>query len=189
MLADNVQTVLDPTRNSAGFPAMTGAELAVALTALDVPFIAHAPGQPMTAPPQPAALLASLAASDEARLRLALIPLLMRRPEFACHAAAALRLMPPPAQTSFRCYYTAAVRLQEKHRRRLEAVLGRGDLLPDLFSAELGVPERVEPDDALRILAMRQRHLTGRSINWLGTYGHGAECLLQALERREQWKV
>lgn len=112
-------------------------DLAHALATLDVPFVAG--GQHATAveTPQPAVLMASLAASDEARLRLALIPLLLRRPEFARHAAAALRLMPSAAQTCFKCYYTAAVRLQEKHRRRLETALGRVDLLPDLFSAEL----------------------------------------------------
>lgn len=36
---------------------------------------------------------------------------------------------------------------------------------------------------------MRQRDLTGRSINWLGTYEHGADQLLQVLERRKQWQV
>lgn len=189
MLVDNVPMVLDLTRSSAGLHAMTGAELAVALAALDVPFIAGGSHQPMAAPPQPAVLLASLAASDEARLRLALIPLLLRRPEYGRHATAALRLMAPEGQTCFKCYYTAALLLQKKHRRRLETLLGRLDLLPDLFSTELGVPQQTDPDNALCILAVRQRALTNRSINWLGTYEHGADRLLKFLERREQWKV
>lgn len=189
VLADNVLMVLDPTRSSAGFHAMTGAELAAALAALDVPFIAGASRQRRAAPPQPTVLLASLAASEEARLRLALIPLLLRRPELACHADAALRLMAPQARTCFRCYYTAALLLQEIHRERLKTLVGRLDVLPDLFSGELEVPGRTDPSDALRILAMRQRDLTGRSINWLGTYEHGADQLLQVLERRKQWKV
>jgi hypothetical protein len=186
MLVNDSSAVLPGSSDIADAHFMAGAELAQALAALDVPFIAGASHQRIAALSQPAALLASLAASDEARLRLALIPLLLRRPEFARHAVAALRLMPPAAQTCFKCYYTAAVRVQEKHRRRLETVLGRVDLLPDLFSAELGVSERTDPDDALRILAMRQRHLTGRSINWLGTYEHGADRLLKGLERRER---
>lgn len=90
-------------------------------------------------------LLALLAASDEARLRLALIPLLLRHPEYAGHATAALRLMPPAAQTYPKCYYSAAVLLQEKHRRRLETVLRWLDLLPDLFSTELGLPDKRIP--------------------------------------------
>lgn len=168
---------------------MTGADLAQALAALDVPFIAGAPRQQVARPPQPAVLLASLAASDEARLRLALIPLLLRRPEFARHARAALRLMPPEAVMCFKFYYTTAVRLQEKHRCRLETVLGQVALLPDLFSAELGLAEQTDSDEALRALAMRQRDLTGRTINWLGTYEHGANCLLQALERAGEFSL
>jgi hypothetical protein len=159
------------------------------LAELDVPFIAGASRQRLAAPPQPAVLLASLAASDEARLRLALIPLLLRHPELACHADAALRLMAPQGRTCFKCYYTAALLLQEIHRERLKTLVGRLDVLPDLFSGELEVPGRTDPSDALRILAMRQRDLTGRSINWLGTYEHGADQLLQVLERRKQWKV
>jgi hypothetical protein len=176
-------------RDMAGVHLMAGADLAQTLAALDVPFIAGASGQRMAAPPQPAVLLASLAASDEARLRLALIPLLLRRPELAHHADAALRLMAPQARTCCKCYYTAALLLQEIHRERLKTLVGRLDMLPDLFSGELEVPWRTDPSDALRILARRQRDLTGRSINWLGTYEHGANQLLQALERWQQWKV
>jgi hypothetical protein len=97
--------------------------------------------------------------------------------------------MAPQARTCFKCYYTAALLLQEIHRERLKTLVGRLDVLPDLFSGELEVPGRTDPSDALRILAMRQRDLTGRSINWLGTYEHGADQLLQVLERRKQWKV
>jgi hypothetical protein len=79
--------------------------------------------------------------------------------------------------------------LQEIHRERLKTLLCRLDTLPDLFSGELEVPGQTDPSDALRILARRQRDLTGRSINWLGTYEHGADQLLQVLERRKQCKV
>ncbi len=189
VLADIGPTVLDPTGSSARFHAMTGAELATALAALDVPFIAGGARQSVAAQPQPAVLLASLAASDEARLRLALIPLLLRHPEYARQATAALRLMPPQARTCFKCYYTAALLLQEIHQEHLKTLLGQLEMLPDLFSGELEVPGRTDPSDALRILARRQCDLTGRSINWLGTYKHGADQLLQVLERRKQWKV
>lgn len=189
MLAENVSTALDRVRIAAGYPAMSGNELAAALVALEVPFIAGGPHQRVAAPPQPAVLLASLATSDEARLRLALIPLLLHHSEYADHAAAALHLMPPAAQTCFKCYYTAAMLLQRKHRVRLEA-LGRATvLLPDLFCKELGVSERAKPEHALKLVAMRQRVLTGRPINWQGTYEHGAEGYLKAMERRQQWQA
>jgi hypothetical protein len=47
-------------RTIAASYGMTGAELAVALAALDVPFIAGASCQRLAAPPQPAVLLASV---------------------------------------------------------------------------------------------------------------------------------
>ena len=100
------------------------ADLAHALDVLDVPFIVGGSDSTTLQLPQPAALMASLAASDEARLRLALIPLLLRHPEFALHAGAALRQMTPPVQTGFKCYYTAAMLLQQKYRDRLEALFG-----------------------------------------------------------------
>ncbi|HSN75653.1 MAG TPA: hypothetical protein VL334_11300 [Anaerolineae bacterium] len=164
-------------------------DLAQALSTLGVPFVAGGSRATAFATPRPAVLLASLAASDEARLRLALIPLLLRHSEFARDAAAALRLMAPTAQICFKCYYTAAGLLQHKYRERLEALSGSVDPLPDQFSAELGVPGRSYPDEALQLLADRQRELTGRSINWRGTYEHGAKRLLQTLERRKQWQV
>lgn len=189
MLASGSPTVQDLYSKSAGQHDMTGADLAQALAVLDVPFIAGASRQQIVAPPQPAVLLASLAASDEARLRLALIPLLLRHPDFARDATAALRLMAPAAQICFKCYYTAAVLLQQKYWERLETLLDRVDPLPDQFLAELGVPRRSDPDEALQLLADRHRELTGRSINWQGTYEHGASRWLQTIENRKQWQV
>jgi hypothetical protein len=189
VLLNDSSVVLAPTGNRAGSQHIAAADLALALAALDVPFIAGGLHSSAFATPQPAVLMASLAVSDEARLRLALIPLLLRHPEFARDATAALQLMGSAAQVCFKCYYTAAVLLQHKYRKRLKALFGNVDPLPDQFSAELSVPGRSDPDVALRKLADCQRTLTGRSINWLGTYEHGATRLLQTLERQKQWQV
>ena len=124
--------------------------LAETLDALEVPFIAGVSHLMTMQMPQPAVLMASLAASEEARLRLALIPLLLRHPEFALNAWAALRQMTPAVQTGFKCYYTAAVFLQQKYRERLNALLGDTEPLSDLFSTELGLLDCSNPDDSLR---------------------------------------
>lgn len=168
---------------------IAAADLARALDGLEVPFIAGGSDSTTLQMPQPAVLMASLAASDEARLRLALIPLLLRHPEFALHAGSALQLMTPQVQTGFKCYYTAALLLQQKHRDRLETVFSRVHSLPDLFSAELQMSDWPDPDTGLRALADRQKALTGRSINWLGTYEHGAMRLLRTLEGRKRWQA
>lgn len=164
------------------------AELAHALDVIEVPFVAGGSQSATFQMPKPAVLLASLAASQEARLRLALIPLLLRHPEFALHARSALRQMTPAVRTGFKCYYTAAVLLQQKYKARLNALLGDTEPLPDLFSGELGMSGCANPDEGLHSLADRQKALTGRSINWQGTYEHGAQRLLRTLEGRKQWR-
>ena len=162
------------------------ADLAHALDIIEVPFVAGGFYSVTFQMPQPVVLLASLAACEEARFRLALIPLLLCHPEFTLHARAALRQMTPAVQTGFKCYYTAAVLLQQKYRERLNALMGNTEPLSDLFSTELGLLGCSNPDDSLRVLADRQRALTGRSINWQGTYEHGAQRLLRTLEGRKR---
>jgi len=73
---------------------------------------------------------------------------------------------------------TAAHLLQQKYWQRLHALFGDSPTLPDLFAAELGLPAFIDPDHGLQRLAERHRQLSGRTINWLGTYEHGAQRLL-----------
>lgn len=165
---------------------LSPADLAHVLDVVDVPFVAGGSQSTKSRMPQPAALLAALASCEEARLRLALIPLLLRHPEYARHARSALCQMIPSAKIGFKCYYTAAVLLQRKYRERLTALLGDTVLLPDLFSGEVGMKDCSDPEQDLRALADLQKALTGRLINWQGTYEHGAQRLLRTLEGRKR---
>ncbi len=162
---------------SAPSPA-TGGQLANALHALGVRFILGGESQGETLHRQPARLIAALAKSDEARLRLSLIPLFLEHPEFAAHARTAAQRLDAPARVTLQCYYSAAVWLQQKYRRRLERLSGKEQSLPDHFSRELGVPVTDNAEENLRLLAERHRHLSGMSINWLGTYEHATQRLL-----------
>ncbi len=135
----------------------------------------------------PARLLASLAASRDARVRLAIIPLLLHRPDFAAHVPEALDCAPVDARLYLMCYYTAARYLQWKYRYELARLDGAGALLPDLFSDELGLEDVTDPDDGLADLAQRHATLSGEAINWLGTYQHAAERWLARLERERAW--
>ena len=132
-------------------------------------------------------LLAGLAASNEARLRLALIPLLLARPDYAFALPAASNGLPDAAQVVLRCYATAAVLLQAQHMAQLYALFGLQSCLPDWFSADLGVPETGPIVDRLAALAECQRRLSGRTVNWGGTYAHGAESLLRFTEQQQRW--
>ena len=135
----------------------------------------------------PARLLASLAASREARVRLAIIPLLLHRPDFAAYVPEAFDLAPVDARLYLMCYYTAARYLQWKYRHEPARLDGAGALLPDLFSDELGLANVQDPDDGLADLAQRHATLSGEAINWLGTYQHAAERWLARLERERAW--
>ena len=166
---------------------LTPQQLVDALDTLDVHFLRGGLGAPVRA--GPAALLAGLAASAEARLRLALIPLLLAHPEFAHDASSALQQMSPAAAVTFRCYYTAACWLQVKHRGRLTACLDHVRPLPDLFGEELGLAAHTDPDAALRALGAKQQVLTGRALNWYGSYEHAAQTWLRQLEQEALWNL
>lgn len=166
---------------------VTNNHLAHELNRLGVPFVRTEAAAASVAPIPPATLLAGLAASDEARLRLALIPLLLVLPEYAVHAPEAAAQLSPASRLVFVCYYTAAMLLQQLHAGRIRQLLGETSPLPDLFAAELGVPIVGLPTQRLTMLAARHAALGGDNINWLGTYHHGAERLFVYLEKAARW--
>ncbi len=143
------------------------------LWAWDVRFILGSkPDHPPTL--SPANLIMALSESHEARLQLSLIPLFLRHPEFAIHVSAVAKKNNPEYQLILKCFYSAAVWLEQKHLSRKE--------LPDLFSKELGLSPNSNSEENLRALAKRQRELSGSQINWLGTYQHAADIWLKEVE-------
>ncbi len=161
-------------------------ELISALNALGVHFLIGAESPPETVLP-PATLFAALAEQEDARLRLAIIPLLLYRPELARAVPEALSLLAEPAQTRFKFFYTAAVLLQEEYAVPLEKLARQQVRLPDLFSRELSIPSRGRPDARLKRLGERHRAVSGVAANWIGTYHHGAKRLIRRLEWEAQW--
>ena len=151
-------------------------QLVSELWAWDVRFIL---GSKPSYPPSlsPASLIASLAESHEARLQLSLIPLFLRHPEFAVHVNVVVKKVNPEYQLILKCFYTAAVWLEQKHLLR--------KILPDLFSKELGLSPNTNPEENLRDLAKRQKELNGSQINWLGTYQHAADIWLKEVELQQ----
>ncbi len=151
-------------------------QLVSELWAWDVRFILGSkPNYPPTFPP--ASLIAALTESREARLQLSLIPLFLRHPEFAVHVNAVVKKTNPEYQLILKCFYTAAVWLEQKHLSRKE--------LPDLFSKELGLSNNSNAEENLRALAKRQKELSGSQINWLGTYQHAADIWLKEVELQQ----
>jgi hypothetical protein len=54
--------------------------------------------------------------------------------------------------------------------------------LPDYFSRELSLQPVADAELNLRNLAERHRALSGRQVNWLGTYQHAAQVWQKGLE-------
>jgi hypothetical protein len=160
---------------------LSGDTLAAELNRLGVPFVRGATRATVAA--QPAALLANLASSPEARLRAAIIPLLLWRPRLASAAPVAVDRLSPDAQTVLKCYYTAALLLQSKYAGRLAALHAEDLPLTDYFSHQLGLMRSGRCDLRLAALARRQAALSGEAINWLGTYEHAADSFLSRQER------
>lgn len=131
----------------------------------------------------PANLIAALAQSANARVRLSLIPLFLRHPEFSTEVENADKsLLSQINQYVLRFYYTAAVYLQIKYQERLRTIFGEQNQLPDLFSIKLGVLPGNDPNLNLFHLGKRHQILSGHAINWFGTYEHAAEVWLKQME-------
>jgi hypothetical protein len=161
---------------------VTGEQLVNALHMLGVEFIMGGQFQNESLHKQPARLIAALTQSTEARLRLSLIPLFLDHPEFASFVPSILAKLKPADRLILKCYYTAAVWLQQQHRNQLITLIGNKASLPDYFSLEIGLEISDDPEDNLRSLAECQRVLSGAQVNWLGTYHHAAQVMLRGLE-------
>jgi hypothetical protein len=164
--------------------SLTGENLANSLHALGVEFIFGGTESSETPPPNPSQLIAALAQSREARLRLALIPLFLEHPEFSAHVQAAARQVRGAARLTLQCYYSAAVWLQQKYRLRLQSLIGNQPTLTDIFGGELELQYSNTPEENLQKLAHRHQELSGEKVNWLGTYEHAAQVWLKGLENR-----
>ena len=154
-----------------------GDQLANALHALGVNFIMGGKGRDASLHKQPTRLIAALAQSDEARLRLSLIPLFLEHPDYALHARKVGDELDPAARLTLQCYYSAAVWLAKKYQLRIS--------LPDHFSKDLNLIPIDDPDENLRMLAKRHKELSGSLVNWLATYQHAAEVWQRGLAYRE----
>lgn len=133
------------------------------------------------------ALLAGLASSADARVQLAIIPLLLRHPHLARALRQAADVLSGQARIRLMCYATAAALLQEEHGQRLSRMGCAADRIDDIFSSDLDLVSAGSVEDRLATLAQRQASLTGRDLNWRATYEHAAERLMTRLEREAAW--
>ena len=172
-----------PTHAAQPVPVrMAGDRLVAELERLGLRYLSREPLPEPVALLAPELLITGLVSSPEARLRSALVPLFLWRPDYAAAAQDAAGQLAPQAYVMLLCCYTAAVALQSRYARAL-ASLGRPPvLLPDLFAAALGLPPTVDPAARMAAVAARHAQLSGEAINWLGTYEHAAETFMRFAE-------
>ncbi|MBI4672665.1 MAG: hypothetical protein HY741_13485 [Chloroflexi bacterium] len=161
-------------------------ELVGALDALDVPFLMGGVQNETALALSPAALLQGLASAPEARMRSALIPLLLRHPELAKEAqVASTRLTGQPRDT-LELFYTAALLLQRKYAARLARLFGAQAALPDLYSQALHIDLTDNVEASLARVGARHAELRGLNMNWVGGYEHAVRTWLALVELRAE---
>ncbi len=147
-----------------------------------------APFQPASSMP-PVDLLAALAKHPQARFQASLVLVFLRHPEFSAALPAALVQLSQPAADTLRLYYQAAVYLQRELEPELQGRMENWQLLPDLFSPDLGLPpaETIHAgprasQDALRALGDVHRQRSGWAFNWAESYRHYMPFLIKHLQ-------
>ena len=163
------------------------AALAAELERLRVRFVTSSAEDALPFALSPEELIAALASSKEARLRLALIPLFISHPEFSPFVSKVSEELAGQAQITLVCYYTAAALLQRKYARRLDQLGFDLTELPNLFGGHLKLPLSEDVDVLLLRLGQYQARMSGRSLNWYGTYEHAIERLTRRMELEAVW--
>ena len=167
--------------------SLSANELTAELQAHGLAFLVGKQPAPSTPRLSSAKLLADLAQQQDARLRAALIALLLSNATVADAVPVALSQMDGRAQMTLKIYYTAAVILQDKHAERLRSLSPGWFPLSDLFSQELGLPAVEDPQMRLQQLGQLHHQVTGLTANWPGTYEYAAMRLIRRLEKEALW--
>ena len=137
------------------------------------------------------ALIASLAAHHDPRLRQALIALFMLHPDLAPLVPPLQPRLEPAAEVELKAHYMAAVYLQSMWRIRLNHYLPPTPDLRDYFSSELGLPDALDLYGKAGLYALadwHSAHAPGRA-NHLSEYEGAAELLLDRLWLKAQQHV
>jgi len=166
----------------------TEEQVVAELAALGISYLSRQTLTPADCVRPPVQLLADLMQQPSARVREAVIALLLSHPEYAVFVPTALRDLTPGQQLTMKIFYTAAVWLQQEHMQRLMPFVGsRWCLLPDMFSVEFGLQTGVLPTERLAWLGRMQRRKTRVAANWTGTYENVARKLVRSWEMQAQW--
>ena len=131
-------------------------------------------------------LIASLAASEDPRLRAALTGLLLLRPGSASSLPAAMARVEADARDELAARYMAAVYLQRLWQTTLGLYLGEMAELSDLYSESFGLPPAAEGHGKPGLYALAEWHMmrTPGVYNRLAEYQIVMDHLFASLQRQ-----
>lgn len=179
---------MDKMQATSGFEIVHPDMLIAELNAIGLHFLV---GGTTQQPPNlmPADLISELTRQNDARFRTALIALFLFRPDYSAALPGSMSQLGAAHKVNLMLFYTAAVLLQKIHMDGLKSLLPHCKGLPDIYSKELDITLSGDPKERLRVLSKKHREISGRAINWLGTYQHAARRLLSHLEKEASWAV
>lgn len=158
-------------------------QLVAELELLGVRYLSRQTNYQATQVRPPAVLIADLIKQPDARVRCALIAVLLSRPDLATAVPAALPCLTTTERVTLKCFYTAAVLLQRQYAERLRPFMMKNwQWLPDLFSQELGLGENDSWPGKLAHLGEEHQRRTRTTVNWTGTYENVTRRLLHQWE-------
>jgi hypothetical protein len=164
--------------------------LTAELSQLGIRYFTYGKYDAISQPRPPSQLMAALIRHPSARVRAAVIAVLLAHPEFAVHVPAALQYLSSPERKMLRFFYTAAYLLQQQYACELQRIT-RSSLspMPDLFSTQIGLTRAGPPQERLKELALICQRDTNVVINWVGTFEHAAQQLLRRWEAEAAWTM
>lgn len=168
---------------------LTDDQLVAELNALGVHFLTGGDGERLTPSATPSELLVGLAQSLDARVRSAIIPLLLIHSAFACHVPQAAEQLNDASRNNLMLFYTAAFLLQAKYQPKLKRLLCQYEPLPDLFSHHLYLEPLDDTEQSIYQLAERHETLTHCAANWVGVYEHVTNRIIKRLESEAAWQT
>lgn len=125
----------------------------------------------------PAELLTALCDHPEARMKMAMIALLLRQPSFGQYVPDAFILVKNKAY--FQCYATAAFYLQQLYQHELTRYFGAQPFLQNWFAALFQSAPNASAEQGLQTVAVQQGEWVNPFTNWLGGYKHVAQRMLR----------
>lgn len=162
-------------------------ELVAALRERGIDYLAPSDAQ-LTQTIDDKLLVASLAAHSDPRLRQALIALFLIQPRMASIVERMRAELGLEAARQLMACYQAAVYLQRVWMIRLKRLLPDYPQLPDLYSAEMQLPdaEAGYGEAGLHALAEQERNRSPQHANCLSEFEGVADLLFQSLKQRER---